>query len=321
MVSEDSDLYRSRPDFAIAKRGVEPCRSRNQLVLDLTKSEVVDYLFGVISRLLTRNDISYIKWDKNRDMTEFYSDGLPFDRQGEFQHRYTLGFYDLADRLTRAFPNVLIEGCAGGGGRFDGGALYYLDERLYGLLRPRENPVRHFVLLSAVERFVPRFRVSEPPDRAGNAAENARRYRFAGRYRLRTRSRRARERRKGTDKAADPRLSQDRRSRADGRFLQAYRSVRVRAFRGIDRVERQDSRLRRRRMLPRRAVRSRPHNQTSRAMRRLRVLYRGTRADGKRQSADERRAYRAATYRLRLLDLALTESIKRLNIVFEYAHI
>ena len=128
MVSEDSDLYRSRADFAIAKRGVEPCRSRNQLVLDLTKSEVVDYLFGVISRLLTRNDISYIKWDKNRDMTEFYSDGLPFDRQGEFQHRYTLGFYDLADRLTRAFPNVLIEGCAGGGGRFDGGALYYFPQ-------------------------------------------------------------------------------------------------------------------------------------------------------------------------------------------------
>lgn len=128
MVSEDSDLYRSHPDFAIAKRGVEPCRSRNQLVLDLTKSEVVDYLFGVISRLLTRNDISYIKWDKNRDMTEFYSDGLPFDRQGEFQHRYTLGFYDLADRLTRAFPNVLIEGCAGGGGRFDGGALYYFPQ-------------------------------------------------------------------------------------------------------------------------------------------------------------------------------------------------
>lgn len=128
MVSEDSDLYRAHPDFAIAKRGTEPCRSRNQLVLDLTKSEVVDYLVGVISRLLAENDISYIKWDKNRDMTEFYSDGLAADRQGEFQHRYTLGFYELADRLTSAFPDVLFEGCAGGGGRFDGGVLYYFPQ-------------------------------------------------------------------------------------------------------------------------------------------------------------------------------------------------
>lgn len=128
MVSEDSDLYRAHPDFAIAKRGTEPCRSRNQLVLDLTKREVVDYLVGVISRLLAENDISYIKWDKNRDMTEFYSDGLAADRQGEFQHRYTLGFYELADRLTSAFPDVLFEGCAGGGGRFDGGVLYYFPQ-------------------------------------------------------------------------------------------------------------------------------------------------------------------------------------------------
>lgn len=128
MVSEDSDLYRAHPDFAIAKRGTEPCRSRNQLVLDLTKREVVDYLVGVISRLLAENDISYVKWDKNRDMTEFYSDGLASDRQGEFQHRYTLGFYELADRLTSAFPDVLFEGCAGGGGRFDGGVLYYFPQ-------------------------------------------------------------------------------------------------------------------------------------------------------------------------------------------------
>lgn len=128
MVSEDSDLYRAHPDFAIAKRGTEPCRSRNQLVLDLTKREVVDYLVGVISRLLAENDISYIKWDKNRDMTELYSDGLTADRQGEFQHRYTLGFYELADRLTSAFPDVLFEGCAGGGGRFDGGVLYYFPQ-------------------------------------------------------------------------------------------------------------------------------------------------------------------------------------------------
>lgn len=125
MVSEDSDLYRKHPDWAIKKQGVEPCRGRNQLILDFTKKEVVDYVFGVMSEMLRENDISYVKWDKNREMTEFYSDSLPADRQGEFMHRYTLGFYSLAERLTKAFPSVFFEGCASGGGRFDGGALYY----------------------------------------------------------------------------------------------------------------------------------------------------------------------------------------------------
>lgn len=125
MISEDSDLYRAHPDWAIKKDGVEPSRGRNQLILDLTRKEVVDYVCGAVSKILKEYDISYVKWDKNREMTEFYSEALPADRQGEFAHRYTLGFYDLAERLTSAFPNVFFEGCAGGGGRFDGGALYY----------------------------------------------------------------------------------------------------------------------------------------------------------------------------------------------------
>ena len=128
MISEDSDLYRAHPDWTIKKEGVEPCRGRNQLVLDFTKKEVVDYIFESVSKVLKENDISYVKWDRNRDMTEFYSDGLSTDRQGEFAHRYTLGFYDLAERLTSAFPAVFFEGCAGGGGRFDGGALYYFPQ-------------------------------------------------------------------------------------------------------------------------------------------------------------------------------------------------
>ncbi len=128
MISEDSDLYRSHPDWVIGKRGVEPCRGRNQLILDLTKQEVVDYVFNVISRILSDNEISYVKWDKNRTMTEFYSDSLSADRQGELMHRYTLGFYSLAERLTKRFPDVFFEGCAGGGGRFDGGALYYFPQ-------------------------------------------------------------------------------------------------------------------------------------------------------------------------------------------------
>lgn len=128
MVSEDSDLYRAHPDWAIEKAGAEPCRSRNQLVLDFTRREVVDYIFETVSKILRENEISYVKWDKNRDITENYTASLPADRQGEFWHRYALGFYDLAERLTKAFPNVFFEGCAGGGGRFDGGALYYFPQ-------------------------------------------------------------------------------------------------------------------------------------------------------------------------------------------------
>lgn len=128
MVSEDSDLYRAHPDWAIKKEGVTPCRSRNQLVLDFSRKEVVDYVYNVVSKILNENEISYVKWDKNRDITENYTSSLPVDRQGEFLHRYMLGVYDLAERLTSSFPNVLFEGCAGGGGRFDGGMLYYFPQ-------------------------------------------------------------------------------------------------------------------------------------------------------------------------------------------------
>lgn len=128
MISEDSDLYRAHPDWGIKKEGVEPCRGRNQLVLDFTRKEIVDYVFNAVSKVLKENDISYVKWDKNRDITENFSASLLADRQGEFLHRYTLGFYDLAERLISAFPDVFFEGCAGGGGRFDGGALYYFPQ-------------------------------------------------------------------------------------------------------------------------------------------------------------------------------------------------
>lgn len=128
MVSEDSDLYRAHPDWIIRKAGVTSCKGRNQFVLDFTKKEVINYVFEAVSKVLKENDISYVKWDKNREITEFYSDSLSADRQGEFAHRYTLGFYDLAKRLTGEFPDVLFEGCAGGGGRFDGGALFYFPQ-------------------------------------------------------------------------------------------------------------------------------------------------------------------------------------------------
>ncbi len=128
MVNEDSDLYRKHPDWAIKVKNVEPSRHRNQLILDFTKREVVDYIYDSVSAILRANDISYVKWDMNRFMSEYYSYDLESDRQGEFTHRYILGVYDLANRLIEAFPNVFFEGCASGGGRFDAGMLYYFSQ-------------------------------------------------------------------------------------------------------------------------------------------------------------------------------------------------
>lgn len=125
MVSEDSDLYRAHPDWAIQIPGRKPIRSRFQLVLDLSRAEVRDYLYGSISSLLRKNHIEYVKWDMNRSICDFYSVSLPAERQSEFPHRYVLGLYELLERLTREFPDVLFEGCSGGGGRFDAGMLYY----------------------------------------------------------------------------------------------------------------------------------------------------------------------------------------------------
>ncbi len=128
MISEDSDLYRAHPDWVVGKIGNEPSRSRNQLVLDMTRTEVVDYVFEAVSNILSENDISYVKWDMNRSVTDAYSTGRAAKNQGEFYHRYTLGVYELADRLTNAFPNVFFEGCASGGARFDAGMLYYFPQ-------------------------------------------------------------------------------------------------------------------------------------------------------------------------------------------------
>lgn len=125
MVNEDSDLYRAHPDWAFAAPGRKPATGRNQLVLDMSRREVQDYLYEALSRLLRESHIEYIKWDMNRSLSDVYSHGAPKERQGEVYHRYVLGVYRLMDRLTSAFPHVLFEGCAGGGGRFDPAILYY----------------------------------------------------------------------------------------------------------------------------------------------------------------------------------------------------
>lgn len=128
MVSEDSDFYRKHPDYIVGKNGIRPAMGRTQYVLDFTRKEVVDCIFQTISGILSRYEISYVKWDMNRSLSEYYSESLVPDRQGEFFHRYTLGVYDLAKRLTSRFKNVLFEGCASGGGRFDAGMLYYFPQ-------------------------------------------------------------------------------------------------------------------------------------------------------------------------------------------------
>ena len=125
MVNTDSDLYRAHPDWALSEPGREPTFCRNQLVLDMSNPEVVEYLYGCLSTLLREHNISYIKWDFNRCLANVYSHALPAERQGEVSHRFVLGLYSLLDRLTTEFPNVLFEGCSGGGGRFDAGMLYY----------------------------------------------------------------------------------------------------------------------------------------------------------------------------------------------------
>ena len=128
MVSEDSDLYRAHPDWALTLPGRQPILGRGQLVLDMSRPEVVDYLTDCFTKLLSENHIEYIKWDMNRNMADVYSHVLPPERQGEVFHRYILGVYALLDRLTSRFPHVLFEGCAGGGGRFDAGMLAYVPQ-------------------------------------------------------------------------------------------------------------------------------------------------------------------------------------------------
>jgi len=125
MVNEDSDLYRAHPDWVLNVPGRKPSRSRGQLVLDFSRQDVRDHIYGQIKRVLDSADVSYVKWDMNRSLTEVWSAALPAGRQGEVFHRYVLGVYEFAERLRRDFPNLLLEGCCGGGGRFDGGMLYY----------------------------------------------------------------------------------------------------------------------------------------------------------------------------------------------------
>ena len=125
MVNEDSDLYREHPDWALTDPDRKPMLARNQLVLDMSRQDVVDYLFDAMCDVLDHAKIEYVKWDFNRSIANCYSHALPADRQGEVAHRFMLGTYQLLERLLSRYPDLMIEGCSGGGGRFDAGMLYY----------------------------------------------------------------------------------------------------------------------------------------------------------------------------------------------------
>jgi alpha-galactosidase len=125
MVSGESRLFEAHPGWVVGVPGRNHTLARNQMVLDMGRREIVDYLFGVLSDILSSAPITYIKWDMNRCLTEPWSLALPPERQGEFFHRYCLGVYDLYARLTTAFPQVLFESCCSGGGRFDAGMLAF----------------------------------------------------------------------------------------------------------------------------------------------------------------------------------------------------
>ena len=125
MISPDSKLYEQHPDWAIAVPGRTATLSRNQYVLDLSRKEVRDYVFDMISNILHSANIEYVKWDMNRQLSDMGSYELPADRQGELYHRYVLGVYELQERLITEFPDLLLENCSGGGARFDPGMLYY----------------------------------------------------------------------------------------------------------------------------------------------------------------------------------------------------
>jgi alpha-galactosidase len=123
MVSEDSDLYRAHPDYALQIPGREPIRSRHQLVLDFSRKDVVDNIYSQLIAVLDAAKPDYIKWDYNRSIADVYT--FAGKDQGRVLYDYILGLYDLLDRIGKRYPKMLIETCSGGGGRFDAGMLYY----------------------------------------------------------------------------------------------------------------------------------------------------------------------------------------------------
>lgn len=125
MVNEDSELYRNHPEWVLQIPGREPNRGRNQLVLDLSNPEVLKYMKDVLDEIIDSAKVAYMKWDMNRCVDNIYSQADPSLAQGALRHRYVLGLYEVQEHMLKKHPELLLEGCNGGGGRFDAGMLYY----------------------------------------------------------------------------------------------------------------------------------------------------------------------------------------------------
>lgn len=128
MISIDSELYRTHPDFLMQVPGRMPSASRSQHVLDFTRLDVRQTIEKQMRKILDTIPLDYIKWDMNRSLSDIYSITLDPLRQGEVAHRYMLGLYELLEHLTADYPEILWEGCSGGGGRFDAGFIYYMPQ-------------------------------------------------------------------------------------------------------------------------------------------------------------------------------------------------
>lgn len=125
MVNKGTDLFRDHPEWVlhIPKRKIN--HGRHQFVLDFSNQEVIDYLFDKLSYIFKEASLTYVKWDMNRSMSDVFSLIHEASDQGKIMHLYILGLYQLYERLIEAFPDILFESCASGGGRFDPGMLYY----------------------------------------------------------------------------------------------------------------------------------------------------------------------------------------------------
>ena len=125
MVNEDSDLYRAHPDWSLQVPGIEPALGRSQLVLDFSREEVVDYILDHICKVLDESRADYVKMDMNRPIFDVYNALFAYQSRGKIMYKYILGVYRFMEKLLERYPDLLLEGCASGGGRFDAGMLYY----------------------------------------------------------------------------------------------------------------------------------------------------------------------------------------------------
>ncbi|NHN35892.1 alpha-galactosidase [Pseudomaricurvus alcaniphilus] len=152
MVNEKSKLYQQHPDWILHVPHRKPSLGRYQYVLDYSRADVVEHMFNQLDELLSCGSIDYIKWDMNRLMTEAGSALLPAERQLETPHRYILGLYNLVQRITAKYPDVLFENCASGGNRYDLGMLRYMSQ---GWPSDMVDPVGRLSILNGASYLFP----------------------------------------------------------------------------------------------------------------------------------------------------------------------